>query len=146
MSDKTARQLKMIEEFQCPGCMHGSDTECGSFKLHEETIGYNNSQMFRCAGHVPGTSILGAGKFCLGFPKGFDKVGEIGKPNIELYLKDEKPHWNHLNVPVWAIDKGGFVFVRTFMPRINKTSVLVWEEGKLPEQAIDVSKFYDDID
>ena len=42
----------------------------------------------------------------------------------------------------------GFLFVRTYSPRTNQTFVDVIEEGALSlvPQAIDVSKFYEEMD
>ncbi len=57
----------MVEKFQCPGCVSGSNTKCGSFKL-EEPYG------FHCSGHVPGTTFMPGGRIFLGLPKGFDKL------------------------------------------------------------------------
>lgn len=140
---------KMVEEFQCPGCVCGSDTECGKFKPNKE---YGA----KCDGHVLGTSILGVGHMALGLPKGFNRsgldpkhpVGTANTMNIRLWTKGTKPDWDRLNVPVWAMEKDGYLFVRTLSPRRNWSFVDVVEGGTLAlvPQAINVGEFYDDID
>ena len=56
--------------------------------------------------------------------------------------------WDKFNIPVWAMVKDGFLFVRTYAPRTNQTFVDAIEGGtlELVPQAIDVSKFYDAMD
>jgi hypothetical protein len=70
------------------------------------------------------------------------------QPLIRFWLKGTHPDWDNLNVPIWALEKDGYLFVRTYMPRINDSFVDVVEEGLLGlcPTAIDVSKFYDEID
>jgi hypothetical protein len=142
MTDK-AKQL--IEKFQCPGCVCGMDTDCGALKLNEE---YGVS----CRGHVIGTHIGLGNPVALGFPKGFNKPGfnlfEEGPCKhrnqmlVRLWEKDATPEdlWDDFNVPVWAMVVDGFLFVRTFSPRINMTYVDVIEEGTLEmvPQAINI--------
>ena len=55
---------EMVQEFFCPGCVAGSDLECGAYK---EARG-------GCDGWVPGTLIMPGGNIALGFPKGFNKI------------------------------------------------------------------------
>ena len=149
-------KLAMIKKFQCPGCLVGMDTDCGKFKS-EEAEGF-----IRCTVHVAGTSMMAATGFitmCLGLPRGFNRCGLVVQPDgiaksnnvlmIRLYTEGNIPDWDHLNVPVWAMEKDGFLFVRTYMPRNNMSAVDVIENGKIAElcpNAIDVGKFYDDID
>lgn len=130
----------MIEKFQCPGCVCGSNTKCGSFRLSEIPDGG-----FTCASHVPGTSMFPGGKILLGLPKGFNKVGD-NKLEVWLYTKDKNFTFDHLNVPVWAMQENGYTFIRVYSPRINKGIVVVQEGSKLPNGSIDVSKFVDEID
>lgn len=63
------KQIAMVEQFQCPGCVVGRDTKCGSF---DPDVGYG----FFCKGQVLGTA-LGSpnNKIALGLPKGFNKPG-----------------------------------------------------------------------
>lgn len=92
--------------------------------------------------------MVGLGRIALGLPKGFNRYGPGDRLDIRLFLNGEAPEWDHLNVPVWAMEMGGFLFVRTYSPRINRTSVDVIENGTLDmaKNAIDVSKFVDQID
>jgi hypothetical protein len=139
----------MIEQFQCPGCVCGSDTKCGKFKPHEQ---YGAT----CQSHVLGTSILGVGHIALGLPKGFNRSGlDPSHPggtsntmNIRLWVKGTAPVWDHFNVPVWALEKDGHLFVRTLSPRRNWSYVDVVEGGTLAlvPDAINAGEFYDDMD
>lgn len=57
---------KAVEEFQCPGCTFGHNTEC-----------YEKSQWSEsCGKHKAGTFISGGiGKVFLGMSKGFNRLG-----------------------------------------------------------------------
>lgn len=143
------RKLKMVEAYQCPGCVCGEDTKCGRFMLEDRAGG------FWCANHVLGTFMMGVGSFALGLPKGFCRAGfEMGgehrnRMSIRLFLKGSKPQWNQFNVPVWAMARYGHLFVRTFAPRVNSTFVDVVEDGSRAElcpQALDVGEFIGEID
>lgn len=112
---------KMVEEFQCPGCVVGGNTECGSFvaEFENEVLGRSSG---RCQNHVVGTRAFPGGKIFLGLPVGFNKMRDN---KVLLRLSDQrKPSdWDRFNVPVWAMEKevdgiGPVLFVRTFMPRI----------------------------
>jgi len=151
----------MVEKFQCPGCLRGSDTSCGKYSLDPDG--------FSCENHAIGTSMLslnGLIKFALGLPKGFNRPGlEKNSDNVRHYKNqmeirfhdattDEgkmklRRWWNHLNVAVWAMEQDGYLFVRTFSPRINTTYVDVVKGGSrtdLVPDAINVADFIDDID
>jgi hypothetical protein len=151
MKKLTVVQKRMIEEFQCPGCVCGSDTDsCSSFEFEQHP---NDAGAFRCKTHVPGTMMLGAGTFALGLPKGFNKCGankrgETYEMPIFLYEDGSSPVWDNLNVPVWAMVQDGYLFVRLFSPRINKGAIQVIEGGTLDmcPDALDVGKFIDEID
>jgi hypothetical protein len=107
-----------------------------------------------------GIGQLGSVKIALGLPKGFNQPGWVPgekHPNNKMYtrcwLKDtyeitERKHWDKFNVPVWALCKDGFLFVRTYSPRINQTYIDIVEEGTLDmvPDAIDVGQFYEEID
>lgn len=141
--------VAMVEQFQCPGCVAGCDTQCGKFKPNKE---YG----FTCQGHVVGTSMTGAGHIALGLPTGFNRtgldpshpIGTSNTMNVRMWVQGTHPHWDHFNVPVWALEREGYLFVRTLMPRRNWSFVDVVEGGTLAlvPQAIDVSKFYNDMD
>lgn len=150
----TERERELIEEYLCPGCICGSGTDCGN---HKRPDGYTG-----CATHVLGTSILGVGSLALGMPKGFNRPGlrepMSPKPGaarsrsmmcIRVWTDGEKPDWNHLNVPVWAMEKDGILFARTYSPRIEWSAVDVIDGLKIddcPAGTIDVGAFYDEID
>lgn len=142
---------ELVEKFQCPGCVAGSDAECGNYQPNEQYGAV-------CKSHVLGTSI-GApnNKIALGLPKGFNKPGVSDDGvnarntiNLRLWSKDAGcPDWDNLNIPVWAMIEDGFLFVRTYCPRLNFGYVDVIEGGDfdvLPESTIDVGKFIDEID
>ena len=144
-----AEEKDLIEEFQCPGCVCGSDTDCKAFVF--ESL----PNMFRCKAHVPGTTIAPGGRVSLGLPKGFNKVGlliemQSGDRSTNIrFMKDPLNEYDHLNVPVWAMEKDGFLFVRTMCPRLNYTYVDIIKNGKINTicpQAIDVADFIEEID
>jgi hypothetical protein len=154
--DPTAEQLRMIDEFQCPGCMCGLNTgDCDQFKFslieHPE---WPRGPGFRCVVHVPGTSLVGvvSDLVYLGMPIGFNRVGlrfirdhksggdENSSSRIRIFLAPARPEWDVFNVPVWAMVKDDHLFVRTMSPRINFTWIDVVKGGTLSmcPQAIDV--------
>jgi len=137
----------MTEEFQCPGCAVGMDTKCGKYAPDIS----NNS----CRSHILGTFIMGAGHIALGLPKGFNKPArapysqtDYNNMTLRFWGTGTKPLWNSLNVPVWAMEKDGFLFVRTYMPRIDYACVDVIEGGKLSccSGALNVNQFIEEID
>lgn len=142
---------KLIEEFQCPGCVCGHKPDsCERFKL--EICKY-----VRCTNHISGTRAFPGGiNFCLGLPKGFNRCGfdthnEEWANNmlIRIWEGGSHPVWDKFNVPVWAMEEKGFLFVRTYMPRMNRGMTDVIEDGKIKElcpNIIDVSEFIDEID
>jgi len=150
-------QKKMIEKFQCPGCACGSSTTCPIFKFSDE---YG----FRCESHTAGTHV-GRGPnslVILGLPKGFNKVGAAinalrvkqninnrpKTPLVRLWEKGKAPEWNRLNIPVWAFEEGGYLYVRTYVPLINIGFVDVIEDGSLDmvPAALNVKDFINEID
>jgi len=140
---------EVIDNFQCPGCVCGVNTkDCSKVAIERDTYA-------RCTSHVLGIAISGIGSIALGLPKGFNRPGweyfanrSANQMLIRCWTEGTHPSWDHLNVPVWAFEKDGFLFVRTYMPRTNRTAVDVIEKGTLAlcPQAIDVGKFYDEID
>ena len=136
--------LKLIEEFQCPGCIHGINPKtCQKFELNKDVLS--------CANHHPSTFASGIGRIALGLPKGFNRIGQLEfLPNtcyIRLYEK-EPPKYDKFNIPVWAMEQDGFLFVRCYCPRINATFVDVIQGGKLKDApgAINVGEFWGEID
>lgn len=157
MSQLLKDQLNMIQEFQCPGCgLGGPDPkECSSFLL-EEDLWQEKVPNFHCKNHSAGTFMGRVGYIYLGLPKGFNKVGCIQPQfklvkrsnNIYLFL-EQVPKYNNCNVPVWAMIKDGYLFVRVYMPRINSSIIQVIKYPysiELPKGSLDVSTFYDEID
>ena len=147
--------IEMISEFICSGCsVGGGPSSCEKFELSQRG----------CANHSPGTFILGVpGKFALGLPRGFCKVGHVkngteGKALDTLFIHCYESMQDHdsevgvyddFNVPVWALEKDGYLFVRVYRPRINQTLVDVIKGADvsyLPKRTIDVGEFYDEID
>lgn len=146
----------MIEEFQCVGCVGGSDTDCGRFVQAAAS----------CKSHVAGTELLGVGAILLGMPKGFNKTGHhydangkfVSNYRVDIWFyppgaaKEAIGVYNYLNVPVWAMEKDGNLFVRVFMPRVNASFTQVVAGGTINmiEDAgfnpFNVSEFEGDID
>ena len=97
-------KIELVEQFCCPGCVAGSDTSCGSYEPSTYGAG--------CDNHAAGTLMMPGGKIALGLPKGFNRVGAtLGKrdgfyseSNIRCWPKGDAPDWDHLNVPVWAME------------------------------------------
>ena len=151
----------MTERFQCPGCVSGSSPACGSYEK-----GSGDS----CEGHVLGTAAYPGGHFALGLPKGFCKAGHEYDPHkqkrgggtsrnkmaIRFWTAGTSPRWDDFNTPVWALEgrhspteaHHGFLFVRTFMPRVAAGVVDVIEGGTLAlvPKAIDVAPLLADMD
>ena len=141
----------MIKEFICPGCVGGPDSVDECYKpLDGNTYGYG------CNAHVLGTFAFPSGHFALGLPTGFNRPGPNEKRDktrnnmvIRLWPKGKgPPEWDSFNVPVWAMVRDGFLFVRTYMPRINDAMIDVIEGGtlELVPNAIDVGEFQKEID
>lgn len=122
---------QMIGKFQCPGCVCGSSTNCGKYQSDEKP-----GDM--CENHVLGTYLGGVGHFALGLPAGFNRSGyclEKKNTHNKIYLRffaaGTLPEWDVFNIPVWAKAEDGFLFVRTYMPRINGSYVDVIEGGDI---------------
>jgi hypothetical protein len=147
--DEITEQKKMIEKFQCPGCVSGSNTSCEKYCCPQ-----TNYSGFRCGNHIPETILSPGGKICLGLPTGFNKVGQasinMGQWYIRLYNSPPKTdHYDKFNVPVWIMEKEGYLFVRCFSPRVNRSYVDVFKNGKKTDvkfNPIDVAEFIDEID
>ncbi len=105
---------KVIENYQCPGCVCGSDIGC-----------FESSDNLECGKHVAGTTIFPAvGRIYLGMPTGFNRVSENMKINI---FQSPAKGWGFgqygygkYNVAVWKyLDEHGNTIVRGLSPRIN---------------------------
>lgn len=143
----TKIQGEMIEEFQCPGCVAGSYPKCLEL--------YDDGKCFYCKRHVLGTCRLGIGSWALGLPKGFCRPGKdtehihFNKIPLRLWESPEKiPVWDTFNIACWALEQEGYLFVRTYMPRINQgmTDVIRGGTRAMVPAAIDVAPFLDEMD
>jgi hypothetical protein len=138
-------QKYMITEFQCAGCVNGSSPDDGCFIKEEVSLS--------CDNHIARNNVLPIiGTINLGLPIGFNRLGPIDtskqKNNIRLYDSMPKDHWDKFNIPVWAMEKDGYLFVRTYLPRTNVTWVDVIKDGKINEvdpYPINVGDFIDEI-
>jgi hypothetical protein len=151
MSTGTENEMtkeEMISEFQCSGCVCGGPTtdDCDVFEIQDEGN-------FFCTRHVPGTRVmpLRSGLLCLGLPKGFNRLShQRGNSETAIRLHQDPPVslWDNCNVPVWAMEKDGFLFVRTMAPRIDLCWIDVVEGGTIDmvPGALDVGTFIDEID
>lgn len=141
-------ELQMIDDIMCPGCIHGTDHKtCPQFELDDDGF-------FNCRNWHPSTFLGNVGRLAIGLPRGFCRTGmvEFGeKPftYIRLYAKPEDMQtYDKFNVPVWALEKDGYLYVRCYSPRCNWLFVDVVKDGKLEHApgAINVGEFYDQID
>lgn len=150
--DRTPLEIvtEMVEEFQCPGCTNGHKPDsCCSFELDD----WDEDETCRCKNHSAGTFMAGVSCLNLGLPKGFNRVQKPRHQekwtNIRLMPTGKIPKYNHLNIPVWAMEKDGYLFVRVICPRVDWRFVDVIKGGKftdLPPNTINVAEFIDEID
>jgi hypothetical protein len=148
MEEKNEDVERLVGRFQCPGCVCGSSPDiCDKYNFSPDDL--------RCVSHVLGTYIGLGNLVALGLPKGFNKPGftqdgeKENKMSIRLFCNGDTPTWDRLNVPVWAMEQDGFLFVRTFAPRIDLTWVDVIEGGTIAichDNVINVAGFYDELD
>jgi len=130
MSKPTQQQQEMIEKFQCPGCVSGSDTKCGSFEFFE-----HKEDFFNCSKHCPGTTVNLHQLIALGLPSGFNvclRLEQEGGRGLRLpYIRlqtDKKPtFFTWLDIPVWYLEKDGYLFIKTYSPRTLLTAVEVYK-------------------
>ena len=109
-----------IEEYQCPGCVCGSDIEC-----------FQPGDSLACSKHCAGTIVSYIGSIFLGMPKGFCRLGLDSKLQINIYttIKSSEFPYNKWNVPVWKyLNKTGHTFARGISPRINQTFLHIFLE------------------
>lgn len=145
---------EMVEEFLCPGCVCGGNIECGVYKDPAERGAPHGG----CEAHVLGTTIMpGFIKVALGLPKGFCRptwCHRDDRPENKMFVRlwpdplSVGDLWNELNVPVWGLEKDGYLFVRTLSPRNGWlfTDVIKGGTLDLAQQAIDVAPFHAEID
>lgn len=148
-------QILMVETFQCPGCTCGykatkQEAERGKCTFPIPSDGLNEcfvpcTETLSCKTHSAGTFLGGVGNINLGLPKGFNRLGPIDKSiqssNIRLQYKI--PSYDSFNIPLWALEEDGYLFVVVALPRLQQFWVDVVPNGKisdLPENVVDVSK------
>jgi hypothetical protein len=144
------RELPLLgESYQCPGCMLGSNTKCGAYTPA------NKHDNAACMKHAPGTTIFPViGSLLLGLPKGFNRILKSDRKEeyVRIIPVGTKLGYDHLNVPVWCMEHGCNLVVRTYSPRIDRTMIDVLEGMTLESfqkehpNVINVAKFIDDID
>ena len=130
---------KAIENYQCSGCVEGSNIEC--FKKSDSGVG--------CGKHCAGTRMSNAGRIFLGMPKGFCRLGQDKKFPMEINIFEKlEDGWGYdkLNVPVWKyLDEHGNTLVRGLSPRINKPFLHVFLEDSIPTiNCLEITKIYID--
>lgn len=115
-----------IKEYQCPGCVCGSDLECGSYKNADTGQG--------CGGHVAGTMIGGLGTIFLGLFTGFNRLGPDNRMLLTIFetqAQQEKIFsYDMFNIPTWKYrNEEGHIFIRGLSPRINRPFLHVILKG-----------------
>jgi hypothetical protein len=120
-----------IEEYQCSGCVSGSNVSCF------EKDDLNGTAA--CGKHTAGTMIMGIGRIFLGMPKGFNRLGhphENPKANLKIEIfETRKDGWEEptgyqkWNIPVWKYkNEAGHTFVRGLAPRNNRPFLHIFLE------------------
>lgn len=112
-------QIEAIETYQVPGAV--GDFDPNNFEVQDGAYGWGD--------HVSGTMATGIGKFYLGMPKGFCRLGHIEDMDL-LIFKDYEQYIGFFNlpynVPCWKyLDEHGNTLVRGLMPRINRPFICV---------------------
>ena len=111
---------EVIESIQCAGCIKGDFETCFKPAAAEFGVG--------CGAHHAGTISLNFGKFFIGLPKGFCRLGQNEKFQPHIYLRYED-NYDKFNVPVWKHrTKEGLILVRGLQPRINQPFLDVFIE------------------
>lgn len=110
---------KLIEEYQCTGCVKGPFEECF---IHDK-----QGDGFQCDNHSPGT-FANFGLMFLSMPTGFNRIGKF-KPDMKMFLfktLDECGWFDKFNIPVWKhLNEHGHTIVRGLRPRINQPFLMV---------------------
>ena len=114
---------RAIEDYQCPGCVVGSDTSC--FEPSVSGVG--------CGKHTAGTNIFTTELkiIFLGMPVGFNRLGFFDRmiPYIFSSFKDCEWKYDMFNIPVWKyLNENGHTLVRGLMPRINTPFLHIYLE------------------
>lgn len=124
-----------ILEYQCSGCVSGPGLDC--FTKNE----YDQS----CGSHHSGTSGSWAGRFFLGMPKGFCRIGHDKNLKINIYKNfkmNDQWVYDLFNIPTWKhLNESGHTIIRGHMPRINGTFLHIYLEDCLDKiKCIEISK------
>lgn len=149
---------EMVKEFLCPGCVCGMDTTCGRYARGKGS--YSAAGYFDCTGHVLGTTIMGVGNIALGMPRGFQRPPHIRGANdtkqhinqMDIYLVPKGaplPDMDKFNIPTWAMERDGFLFLHLVSPRVNYMRTFVLEGrtfAELPPGVVNVGEFYEEMD
>lgn len=140
---------RLVRLFQCSGCVAGCDPKCGKYAP-------DTRYGLTCTSHVLGTSIIGIGHIALGLPKGFNRsaadpshpLGTANRMFIRIWEKGTQPPWDNFNIPVWAMEEDGYLFVRTVSPRVAQIRTDVIEGGTLAmvPNAVNVGPLKDEFD
>ena len=123
--DKDTVRKKLITRFQCPACSVGKDTNCGH---------YNYVNTYRtCTYYTIGTYVKFNYKaFMRAFPDELQHViTDRWRVAMRFFLEGELPEWDNFTVPVWALEKDGFLFVQTVSPWIGARRLAIIEKGTL---------------
>lgn len=104
---------RAIENYQCCGCMRGSDISC--FKP--------DSDSSACGSHKVGT-FTSYGSIFLGLPKGFNRLGGLGEMKLLIFTDwkdfEQKAGYDNYNIPTWKyLDEHGNTLIRGLKPRLN---------------------------
>lgn len=116
MKDLSKKVIEAIETYQVPGCVND---------YQRENI-VQNGPGVEWLEHVAGTMVFPTvGKFFLGMPVGFCRVGVFDEMPINIFTSMEQLNsvWKYdkFNIPCWKyLDKHGNTLVRGLSPRVNK--------------------------
>ena len=114
----------IIEEYQCPGCVGGSDISC--FKKADVGL--------QCDAHVAGIRMLGAGRLFLGMPRGFNRLGGFDDFSLQIFNDLNTWGYDKFNIPVWKyFDENGNTLVRGISPRTNAPFLHVVAGNHIPD-------------
>ena len=125
MKTENKQVLAAIKEYQCSGCVLGSNPKCKT----ECSLGGVG-----CGLHRPGTFLSGVGEVFLGMPKGFNRLGVQEDLSIIIYEQFTQCEFefNKWNIPVWKYkSKAGHTFIRGLRPRKNEPFLYIFLEDCL---------------
>ena len=128
---------ELLEKYVCPGCVSGSNTDCGQLDFR-----YN-----RCENHVPGTFNGNFVKFCLGLPNGFNRLGEKGSVLVFDSIEEQRKEFpfDIFNLPVWNTEDEENLITKVVTPRIANTLVVVIANAKKEDILVENKSTLTDI-